>query len=354
MQFVGQGSRRYEALDGLRGLAAVGVLLYHLGGWTYRPWLMAHGYLAVDFFFCLSGFVLAHAYGDRRIGWIGFMRARLTRVWPLIGLSMLAGALVMIGHRNAILECLVMGLLVLPRIWVADEDSFSPLFPLNPPAWSLFLELLAGALWFPVRRLSTLWLVLVIIVSGGLLIGIGYGMGGVQTGWDRATYWIGVIRTIFPFALGWACYRIQPYLRASLPAWLLALILFAVLATPPLLYTATFDLVCVAVVFPLIVLLGHRDPAGRAATVFRLSGEVSYPLYALHWVTWELLLRSFRALGGKGYPLGFVAGAAVLIVLAAWAMLKLYDLPVRRWLAGRWNAGRDHQAPGQGVSGRSL
>jgi peptidoglycan/LPS O-acetylase OafA/YrhL len=327
-------SRRYEALDGLRGLAALGVLLYHLGGWTYRPWLMAHGYLAVDFFFCLSGFVLAHAYGARRLGWLGFMRARLTRVWPLIAVSMLAGALVMIGHGDNILESLVMGLLVLPRIWVGSDDSFSPLFPLNPPAWSLFLELLVGALWFSVRRLSTLWLVLLIVVSGALLIGIGYGMGGVQTGWDRATYWIGVIRTIVPFALGWACYRMQPYVRWSAPAWLLALVLLAVLATPPLLYTATFDLVCVGVVFPLIVLLGHRDPTGRAAQLFRFSGAVSYPLYALHWVTWELLLRSFRALGGKGYPLALVVLAAVLIVATAWIMLRVYDQPVRRWLGG--------------------
>jgi peptidoglycan/LPS O-acetylase OafA/YrhL len=331
-----QQGRRFEALDGLRGLAALGVLLYHLGGWTNRPWLLAHGYLAVDFFFCLSGFVLAHAYGERQIGWLGFMRLRLLRVWPLIALSMVAGALVMIGHRDGIIGCLLMGLLVLPRIWVGDDESFSPLFPLNPPAWSLFLELLAGALWFPARRLSTLWLVLVIVVSGGLLIGIGYGMGGVQTGWDRATYWIGVIRTIFPFALGWACYRMQPYLSWAPPSWVLALVLVAVLATPPLLYTATFDLVCVAIVFPLIVLLGWRDPTGRAAVLCRFSGDVSYPLYALHWVGWELLLRGFRAAGGRGYPLAFMACAVVLIVVGAWLMLKFYDLPVRRWLTAKF------------------
>ena len=330
-----EGGRRYEALDGLRGVAALGVLLYHLGGWTGRPWLMGHGYLAVDFFFCLSGFVLAHAYGARTLGWLGFMRARLIRVWPLIALSMIAGALVMIGHRDNILICLLMGLLVLPRIWVKSEDSFSPLFPLNPPAWSLFLELLASALWFPARRLSTLWLVLVIVVSGAVLIGVAYGMGGVQTGWDRATYWIGVIRTIFPFALGWGCYRMQAYTRLSVPAWLLALALLIVLGMPPLDYTATYDLICVALVFPLIVLTGRSDPEGLAGTVCRFSGQVSYPLYALHWVGWELLLRAFRALGGKGYPAGFVAAAVGMIIVGAWLVLKAYDLPVRRRLKAR-------------------
>jgi peptidoglycan/LPS O-acetylase OafA/YrhL len=331
-----EGGRRYEALDGLRGVAALGVLLYHLGGWTYRPWLMAHGYLAVDFFFCLSGFVLAHAYGTREIGWLGFMRARLVRVWPLIALSMVAGALVMIGHRDNILVCLLMGLLVLPRIWVRSEDSFSPLFPLNPPAWSLFLELFASALWFPGRRLSTLWLVLVILVSGGVLIPIAYGMGGVQTGWDRATYWIGIIRTIFPFAVGWGIYRVQAYVRLSLPAWLLALVLLAALAVPPMDYTATYDLACVMIVFPLIVLLGHRDPEGWIGKICRFSGEVSYPLYALHWVVWELLLRTFRAMGGKRYPDLFVGVSVVLIIVAVWGVLKLYDEPARRWLKARF------------------
>jgi len=94
--------RRYEALDGLRGVAAVAVMLYHIGGWTGRPWLAAHGYLAVDFFFCLSGFVLAHAYGRREIGWLGYMRARLIRLWPLIAITMLTFSFVGDGLRDAL------------------------------------------------------------------------------------------------------------------------------------------------------------------------------------------------------------------------------------------------------------
>jgi peptidoglycan/LPS O-acetylase OafA/YrhL len=323
-----EGGRRYEALDGLRGVAALGVLLYHLGGWTYRPWLMAHGYLAVDFFFCLSGFVLAHAYGAREIGWLGFMRARLIRVWPLIALSMVAGALVMIGHRDNILICLLMGLLVLPRIWVKSEDSFSPLFPLNPPAWSLFLELFASALWFPGRRLSTLWLVLVILVSGGVLIPIAYGMGGVQTGWDRATYWIGIIRTIFPFAVGWGIYRVQAYVRLSLPAWLLALVLLAALAVPPMDYTATYDLACVS----------DRVPADRAAGPPRSRrldrenlpvqrrGVLSALCPALGGL--GAAAAHLPGVGGKRYPDLFVGVSVVLIIVAVWWVLKLYDEPL--------------------------
>ncbi|OYX90700.1 MAG: acyltransferase, partial [Caulobacter sp. 35-67-4] len=113
------------------------------------------------------------------------------------------------------------------------------------------------------------------------------------------------------------------------------LVLLAVLAVPPMDYTATYDLVCVAIVFPLIVLLGHRDPTGRVGAICRFSGEISYPLYALHWVLWELSLRAFRAMGGKGYPDVLVVTAILLIIAGAWGVLKVYDLPVRRWLRAR-------------------
>jgi peptidoglycan/LPS O-acetylase OafA/YrhL len=182
-----EAGRRYEALDGLRGVAAVGVMLYHIGGWTGRPWLVSHGYLAVDFFFCLSGFVLAHAYGRREIGWLGFLRQRLIRLWPLIALTMLAGAMVIIQHRERVPEWLALGLLMIPRLWT-EESGFAPIFPLNPPAWSLFFELVVGAAWFPLRRLGVMGHVLLIVLLTPVMLYIAHGMGGVLTGWDRATF----------------------------------------------------------------------------------------------------------------------------------------------------------------------
>jgi peptidoglycan/LPS O-acetylase OafA/YrhL len=88
----------------------------------------------------------------------------------------------------------------------------------------------------------------------------------------------------------------------------------------------------VSIVFPLMVLAGRRDPPGAAGVLCRVSGAISYPLYALHWLGWELMLRAFRALGGKGYPLGFAVVAVPVILVGAWVVLKLYDEPVRRRL----------------------
>lgn len=326
-----EAGRRFEALDGLRGVAAVGVMLYHIGGWTGRPWVVGHGYLAVDFFFCLSGFVLAHAYGQRAIGWWGFMRQRLIRLWPLIALTMLAGATVIIQHRERVPEWLGLGLLMIPRLW-AEEPGFAPIFPLNPPAWSLFFELAVGALWFPLRRLGVMGHVLMIVLLIPVMAYIAHGMGGVLTGWDRATFVISGLRTIFAFLLGWGCYRIQPFTDLTVPAWVLAIVLAVVMSFPWTPLNWLYDFACVSVVFPLMVLLGRRDPEGFQGILCRVSGAISYPLYALHWLGWELMLRGFRAIGGEGYPLGFAAVAIPVIVLGAWAVLKLYDEPIRRRL----------------------
>ncbi|ADG10109.1 acyltransferase [Caulobacter segnis] len=343
-----EAGRRFEALDGLRGVAAVGVMLYHIGSWTGRHGLVPHGYLAVDFFFCLSGFVLAHAYGRREIGWLGFMRQRLIRLWPLIALTMLLGATVIIQHRERVPGWLGLGLLMIPRAWTSD-DGFSPLFPLNPPAWSLFFELAVGAVWFPIRRLGVMGHVLMVVLLLPVMLYVAHGMGGVLTGWDRGTFVISFLRTIFAFLLGWGCYRIQAFTRWSAPVWLLAIVLAAVMSFPWTPLNWLYDFVCVSVVFPLMVLAGRRDPAGRLGSLCRVSGAISYPLYALHWLGWELMLRGFRAIGGKGYPIGFALVAIPVIIVCAWAVLKLYDEPVRR----RLRALLEKSRPGVG-SGDSL
>jgi peptidoglycan/LPS O-acetylase OafA/YrhL len=328
---VHEAGRRYEALDGLRGVAALGVMLYHVGSWTGRPWLVPHGYLAVDFFFCLSGFVLAHAYGRREIRWLGFMRQRLIRLWPLIALTMLGGAMVIIQHRENVPLWLALGLIMAPRVWV-DEAGFSPLFPLNPPAWSLFFELVVGAVWFPLRRLGVLGHVLIVVLLLPVMLYVAHGMGGVLSGWDRGTFVISFLRTVFAFLLGWGCYRIQAFIAWTAPVWLLAILLGAVVCAPWTPLNWLYDFICISFVFPLLVLAGRRDPYGALGRVCRAAGAISYPLYALHWLGWELLLRGFRAVGGEGYPVEFAVAAMLLIIMGSWAVLKLFDEPVRRRL----------------------
>jgi peptidoglycan/LPS O-acetylase OafA/YrhL len=327
------GTQRLAALDGLRAVAALGVLLYHVADWSGRPGRFAHGYLAVDFFFCLSGFVLAHAFQQRDIGWPAYLWIRVVRIWPLLVLATLIGAVLTPRHSPPFWPNLARGLLLIPRLGHPAEFTFPTLFPFNPPAWSLCLEVLVSALWFPLRRLPDLGLMAIVLLSGAVMLWVALGLHGVETGWDQATFWLGVVRATFSFSLGWACWRyrtLAPRPRLLLPT----VALLAVLVTPilPGLGNGVFDFACVALLFPVLVLVGAHDPQGAAGTLCRTTGDVSYPLYALHWATWAVMLRLYPGGWKPVLPLWFPIVAMVVAPAVAWLAFRIYDAPVRRWL----------------------
>src|SRR6188508_2958815 len=93
MENLNQGSlnskQHFEILDGLRGLAALAVVVFHFMEWVYTDAsknFIGHGFLAVDFFFCLSGFVIGYAYDDRiaKMGVVEFFKSRIIRLHPLV------------------------------------------------------------------------------------------------------------------------------------------------------------------------------------------------------------------------------------------------------------------------------
>lgn len=339
----------------MRGVAALAVVVFHVGRWIHEAWF-PHGYLAVDFFFCLSGFVMAHAYEDKlssRMGLGDFTAKRLIRLWPLIALSMGLGAAfglakVVTGAPGAdslsgILMALVLGLLVTPMAWNGHDSYQDRLFPLNGPAWSLFLELFANIVWAAAARwLSTKTLVIVAVVSGLGMTGGGYYFGSLDFGSDTASFWLGFTRVFFSFTLGLLAYRAYASGRFwfRLPIWGLAPILLLIFAAPIFELQWIFELVVVGLVFPLVVLAGARlpEPSGLAGPVWRLSGEVSYPLYVLHAPLWFLFSRSFESFQiDISTPLGLAyVGFATI---ASWLALKLYDEPTRAWASRKRRQG---------------
>lgn len=333
---TGHQTQRFAALDGLRGVAALGVLLYHVADWSGRPGRFAHGYLAVDFFFCLSGFVLAHGFERRDLSWGAYLRIRAVRIWPLLVLSTLIGALLTWRSSPPFWPNLARGLLLVPRLGPVEWGTFPTLFPFNPPAWSLCLEVLVSALWFPLRRAPDVVMALIVVCSGLVMGWVALEMNGVETGWDQATFWRGVVRATFSFSLGWTCWRYRAL--APRPRLLLAaIVLPAVLATPilrgSLPWNSLYDLACVALVFPLLVLLGAHDPKGAVGALCRRAGALSYPLYALHWATWAVMLRLYTEGWRPLLPMWFaVLGLAITLIVAAVAY-RIYDVPVRRWLS---------------------
>ena len=331
-----QGTQRFAALDGLRAVAALGVLAYHLADWSGRPGHFAHGYLAVDFFFCLSGFVLAHAFERRDIGWLAYLRIRVVRIWPLLVLSTLIGAVLTSRHSPPFWPNLARGLLLIPRLGHPAEWTFPSLFPFNPPAWSLCLEVMVSALWFPLRRAPDIVVAAIVVVTGAVMAWVALGLNGVETGWDQATFWLGVVRATFSFSLGWVCWRyraLAPRPRLWLPAGVLLAALVMPLPPASAPWNGVYDFACVAVLFPLLVLVGAHDPKGAAGALCRTTGDLSYPLYAMHWATWAVMLRLYPDGWKTLLPVWFGVLAMVVTPAVAWVTLRFYDAPVRRRLA---------------------
>ena len=329
-------TQRLAALDGLRAVAALGVLAYHVADWSGRPGRFAHGYLAVDFFFCLSGFVLAHAFERREISWLSYLRIRIVRIWPLLVLSTLIGAALTWRHSPPLVSNLMRGLLLVPRLGHPAEWSFPTLFPFNPPAWSLCLEVMVSALWFPLRRAPDILVAAIVVVTGVVMAWVAVGLNGVETGWDQATFWLGVVRATFSFGLGWICWRyraLAPKPRLWLPAGMLLTVLAMPLVPGGAPWNGLYDLVCLVALFPLLMLVGAHEPKGVTGALCRTTGDLSYPLYALHWATWAVMLRLYPDGWKTLLPVWFGVLAIAIAPAVAWIALRFYDAPVRRRLS---------------------
>lgn len=330
-------ARRFDTLDGLRGLAALVVMIFHFGMWTERRWMAPHGYLAVDFFFALSGFVVAHAYSERlrTMGWLGFMAARVRRLWPMLALGMLLGAVnVFIANGPAGLPAKVLaGLFLIPNL--TTRESYP--FPLDPMAWSLFFEIAANAVWAVVAlRIRALGLAAAIVAAGLAMIFIGEaGLTGHPGVLDMGSepFWAGFPRVAFSYTIGLLCYRVVASGRniAAQPWPIPALALLGLLVIPR---TSTLiDVALIATAVPVILLAGAA--ARSAGRIARVSGDLSYPLYLLHAPIYFLLLAGYQAAGGSfvfAWMLPIVGGVSMAV---SWAALKFYDEPFRAWLAAR-------------------
>jgi peptidoglycan/LPS O-acetylase OafA/YrhL len=339
--------QHFLALDGLRGVAALTVMVMHRGRWFYAPGgFIGHAYLAVDFFFLLSGFVVAFAYEDRlRSGmtFLKFARLRLVRLYPLIFLGMMIGGLWAMaqyafdlpGSRQSgnIGLGLLKSLLLIPTI----GKNPAGIFPLNGPTWSLFFEIAINLAYAASLRWMRLrWVIAVIAVSGLALVGYAI-TGDIDVGPTPATFWGGFARTAFGFYGGVLLYRLMRMRRLptiGAPVWVLGLALLAVFTTHHFgAWNGLFDLLCLFVVFPAVLVLGANAADGRWDAVNRISGALSYPVYVLHYPLYMVIGGLLLKAGVYLHPpvQGLVAGG--LVLASSWAALKFYDEPLRAWLA---------------------
>lgn len=339
--------KHYLILDGLRGVAAMVIVIFHfmeviIPDFTKN--IIAHGYLAVDFFFCLSGFVVAYAYDDRmsKISLGSFFKQRLKRLHPLVILGTILGLLAFLfdpfsnaasGYSFLQISLLfITSALLIP--YPVMEDRYFNLFGLNAPAWSLFWEYVANIFYALVLvKLHKKWLLLLAFISALLIVYITYTAGSLVGGWNGETFWHGGARMLFSFTAGMCIMRYGFFIKNRLGFAGLSVLLIAAFLAP---YNPASNPVVepfiVLIYFPFLIALGAGSilPSGQE-NICRLSGNISYPLYITHYfVLWGFGSYYSTANPSTGALTVVVMALIILQLLVAWLAMKYYDRPIRK------------------------
>jgi peptidoglycan/LPS O-acetylase OafA/YrhL len=359
----------YQILDGLRGVASVLVIIFHMfeaftGGNRFIQ-IINHGYLAVDFFFLLSGFVVAYAYDDR---WVkltqwDFYKRRLVRLQPMVIMGSIIGAAFFYFQVSPafpliagttiwkMLLLMLIGCTLIPVPISMDIRGWQEMHPLNGPAWSLFFEYIANILYaLIVRRFSKLLLSIFVTLAACMMIT--YLVTGTQGdligGWslDKEQLFVGFTRVLYPFFAGVLLSRVGKLIHIKNAFWWCSVLIIISFSIPRIgdehhvWKNGIYDAVCVIIIFPIIVSIGaggmlHSE---RSTRICKFFGDISYPLYITHYPLIYLftawVVNNKIPLGAQGLLVGFLL--LIVSIIIAYGCLKLYDEPVRAWLTKKY------------------
>jgi peptidoglycan/LPS O-acetylase OafA/YrhL len=343
--------KHFDILDGLRGIAALAVVTFHFMEMAisdYSKNFIGHGFLAVDFFFCLSGFVIGYAYDDRigKMGVIEFFKSRLIRLHPLVIFGSVLGLLSFLfdpftGHPEVyttgrlVLLFLCSALLI--PFPVMPERAFN-LFGFNAPAWSLFWEYVANIFYaFVLYRISRRFLLLLTVCSAVAIGFVVHRAGSLMGGWGKDSFWDGCARISYSFLAGLLIYRSNWIIKNKLGFIGLSILLMLAFVMPFSKWNWLTESIVVLFYFPLLIALGAGATLTQGLKKFCIfSGKISYPLYMTHYV----VIWMFGNYYGKHKPgttqlsLIIVAGLIVLVGFA-YLVMVVYDTPIRRYLSNR-------------------
>ena len=351
---------RLPILDGLRGVAALIVVAFHI--FDSDPVnSVNHGYLAVDFFFMLSGYVMGYAYDDRwdtmSIG--SFFKRRLIRLHPMVVIGSIIGGICFYFGASSLFELIdrtslamlivsmILGALLIPSVKSMDVRGWGESYPLNGPAWSLFFEYIANilyALWIRKWSLRSLGVMSAVLACLLAYVIVTSESGSVSTGWlftgDHLSK--GMIRMLFPFLAGLFLFRLGKRIKIKHAMALTSLALLVAFPMPRIGPVALpwvngiYECFVIIVLLPIVVLVGAgSQPDSRfGAKACDFLGEISYPLYLVHYPVHYVFfgwLNNHKPAWDVKLPVALAVYFSCLVL--AYVVMRWVDTPIRTRLA---------------------
>lgn len=354
----------YAVLDGLRGVAALMVVAFHIFE-THGPnrfeQPVNHGYMAVDFFFLLSGFVIGYAYDDRwnQISFGNFFKRRLIRLHPMVVMGMMIGLVGYFFQQSPVFPAIgtfplwkvllvaLIGCTLFPLPTSMDIRGWTEMHPLNGPGWSLFYEYVANILYGTiVRKFSKAALAILVLLCGAALIHftVTGKNGDVIGGWslEPEQIRIGLTRVLYPFFAGLLLCRVARIKKIKHAFFWCSLLIITALCLPrfggesKLWLNGLYESMTIIFIFPLIVYVGAggemKSKTGKS--ICKFLGDISYPIYITHYpliYTYTAWVVNNKVSLKDALPYSLLTFFSA--ILLAYACLKWYDEPVRRWLS---------------------
>jgi peptidoglycan/LPS O-acetylase OafA/YrhL len=343
----------FEILDGLRGVAAIAVVIFHFMEWVYTDPsqnFIGHGFLAVDFFFCLSGFVIGYAYDDRiaKMGILKFFTSRIIRLHPLVLAGSILGLLAFLfdpfgGHPELysigkITVTFICSILLIP-LPIIEDRGFN-LFSFNAPAWSLFWEYAANVVYaFVLYKVGRTYLLLLTLIAALAICFVAYRSGNLLGGWSGPTFWDGCARISYSFLAGLLIYRSNWIIKNKVGFLGMGILLLLAFLVPVSKWSWITEPVTVLLYFPLLIALGAGTtlaPAFRKTCIF--SGKISYPLYMTHYAALWMFRNYYINYKPGSIQLTFIVIAGLIVLTGfAYLVMMFYDIPLRKYLTRKMN-----------------
>ena len=375
-----RSKQRYEILDGLRGVAALMVIIFHFfelySFGNPSKQIINHGYLAVDFFYVLSGFVLGYAYDDRwdKMSYWDFYKRRLIRLHPMV----IAGSL--LGMCYFFLgECInspniesvnplyffltiIMSILMIPCPAQMDIRGWGETNSFNGPNWTLTYEYIVNILYSLIfRRLHTIIIGILTLASALLLVNLtcNFDIFNVMNeresnkytvigGWSLTSceLCVGFTRLFYPYFAGYLVYRLKLKIRIPYSFIICSIILITFLSMPRLekegypIFNGIYEAIVIILIFPLVIIVGAGDTTKNEilTKICKFIGELSYPIYITHYpiIYMNSAWTSFHMKDSLFNKIMLSIGSFFIMVFNAYSLIELYDKPVRKWLANKY------------------